>query len=122
MTDIYFVFGFVIYIASYIIRPQNRYKGKIWRFFARFRLGRKARDSGLWWWTFYMGAVFVCGTFAIFTGVNIGSAPFWFVVVCAVDDYFNGNDDGWKLWDTVRNKIKWKMDLPPAPAEEQVGS
>ena len=49
-------------------------------------------------------------------------AVFWAVAVLyIVDDYIFGNDDTWKrLWEGVRNKIKWQMDLPPEPIRQEV--
>lgn len=41
-----------------------------------------------------------------------------------VDDLLNGDDEQRKKrWDAVRNKIKWRMELPaPVPAGSRVGS
>ena len=49
------------------------------------------------------------------TGIDdlLLTAGFWFlVIVLYLDDYLFGDDDGKRRWDWVRNKIKWKMELP----------
>lgn len=34
------------------------------------------------------------------------------MIALYLDDYLSDDDDRKKFWDTVRNKIKWKMELP----------
>ena len=45
---------------------------------------------------------------------------FTLVTALYLDDYLTGDDDKWKKFkDAVRNKIKWKMELPQ-PARERI--
>ncbi len=46
---------------------------------------------------------------------------FWLVAsLFVLDDYLFGDDDKWKrLWEGVKNTIKWKMDLPPEPIKQR---
>lgn len=44
------------------------------------------------------------------------------VTLLFLDDYVTGGDDDWrKRWQEVRNKVKWKMELPQ-PATERSGT
>lgn len=53
-------------------------------------------------------------------GVKTWALLFWGPVILVVlDDYFFGDDDAWKRrWEGVKNKIKWKMDLPEPVRQE----
>jgi hypothetical protein len=61
----------------------------------------------------------------IWTGHDTTISILWSIAVIALyfDDWMTNHDDFQKKWDLVRNKIKWKMELPePAPAGSKVGS
>lgn len=46
------------------------------------------------------------------------SADFIFIIVLYLDDIYFNDDDKWKKrWQTLKNKIKWKMTLPQAQHE-----
>lgn len=53
------------------------------------------------------------------------AGPIYFIllILLYLDDYFTNDDNHKKWWAEVRNKIKWKMELPaPVPAGSKVGS
>jgi len=49
-----------------------------------------------------------------------GIAAFWCALIALyVDDYLFGDDEGRRRWESVRNKVKWRMALPePQPQKD----
>lgn len=50
---------------------------------------------------------------------NLYYPVFWGVVIALMlDDYYFGDDDKWKkLWEGIKNTVKWKMELPQTQTE-----
>lgn len=115
------VMSLVIQLGSQLIKPQNYSKGK------RLTMPLRKRFPRVFDHMF-------CRTMQIIFWIMIASvfqwiwSPFKYIYwlgICAlaIDDYFS-DDDTWKRFkDAVRNKIKWKMELPkPVPVGGKVGS
>jgi len=65
-----------------------------------------------------------CVQWAVVLGVSmavpgvVGDACFWVPwTVFHLDDWFTGGDDDWRRrWESVRNRVRWLMQLPaPTP-------
>lgn len=108
--------GFAVWMPVVVLfSPEDRaWKGNFGRLFIKLPLVRNLHRWGgpfffwLVWWQFLI----VVGTFTI----HDPSLTFFIDTARRLDDYFNHDDDSWrKLWEGVRNKVKWKMELPPEP-------
>lgn len=97
-------------------RFANGLSGKIFKKRVKSQFGRHSARYYLWLLAFWL--MFRPSWFSY---TRIWDA-FWAVAALfIVDDYIFGKDDTWKkLWAGAKNKIKWKMDLPPEPARQEV--
>lgn len=61
---------------------------------------------GLWW--------FIARVLDLAVGPAVEQVVFWSGYIGqALDDYFFGDDDDRRrFWEGVRNRVKWKMELP----------
>ncbi len=115
-----------LYFAAQILVP---FRKKCRGLFTRKVLARVVPPCR-WWTGFYKDTYryflwLGCWALAsLFIGEkrDVNDLVFWGTyILLLLDDYFFGDDDSWKKFlEGVKNKVKWKMELPQ-PVSERGG-
>lgn len=125
---------FMLWILVRIVKPTRKdQKGYTWRLLKKLSpwslikvdnsdaLGSIFRRTFRWLIMYIFVALL---TALVFDGHMEEITRYMILILIELDDYVNGDDDDRKRrWDWVKNKIKWKMELPqPVPAGSKIGS
>ena len=127
MSD-YWPYYFLWFFVEMFLPDRKAQKGYIWRAVrvTLFRYFWKMKPPKQMFRRFVIFSLFIWYIIEIFvpaSELKRSCLFFAFLTVVSLDDYLNGDDDDRKKrWDIVRNKIKWRMELPPQPQEETAGS
>lgn len=104
------IFVLAVQLGCMLLKPQNSGRGK--RITMPMRRRFKFYDNP---WCRVLQIFTLVGLQTVLS-IPMGHKSFYVycILMCAlyIDDYFSDDDDHKKFWDTVRNKIKWKMELP----------
>lgn len=107
-------------------------KGLISRLLAKLRVfGKRPFEASRWWGRRIRQLLAMYATlFALYIGPWFDTDDltpcyvFWAVfIILYLDDYLFGDDDNFKrFWEGVRNRIKWKMELPEPATDPRAKS
>lgn len=114
------VLSLVVQLGSILLKPQNNCKGKLITIPMK-RLLRWKHDDPIGNLFFRVVIQMLCFAFILAFFAPAWAYSLW-VIALYLDDYMSDDDTFKRFRDMVRNKIKWKMELPkPVMAGSRVG-
>lgn len=104
------VLTLVIQLGSQIIKPRNYMRGKYLTMPLRNRFPRVFNN----WWCRMIQIFSLLFSYFVIAAFWHGAAYLYFIslMALAIDDYFADDEDKKRFKEWVRNKVKWKMELP----------
>jgi hypothetical protein len=102
----------VVQLGCILLKPRNIGKGK----YITMPLRRALPKIFDHMWCRLFQILLLIGIQLMIDAVMHGHLGFYLycvgMIALYLDDYLSDDDDRKKFWDMVRNKIKWKMELP----------
>ena len=110
MIGLWIVVGFAAQVGQGIFYPYSIGKGIInKKILSRIKMDRRTLGGRFAFLFFWIAVSFGIEAIAHISQVIV----YWGgIIILVLDDHLNKDDNYRKYWDLVRNKIKWKMELP----------
>ena len=104
----------IVFFFLQLSRPKNFCRGRVSRLLSKHFLPRAFWRPEM---PLYFSRLFLCLLVSLpvrMASTLVGHALFWLLTIgLLLDDYYFGDDDHWQRFkELVRNKVKWKMQLP----------
>jgi hypothetical protein len=116
---LWMIFTLFVQVLCPMLNPKGHQRGKILTMPLRKRV--KFFDSE--WCRTKQIFVLIVINIPVSLFVHFSTYIYFFIIIALfLDDYFTNDDDMKKWWMEVRNKIKWKMELPQPATESKVQS